>query len=186
MAARFARWYDSALQRRPYFVQIVTTGVLFAAGDVIAQDIVERVPRHDFARTARQTSYGLIVAGPSCAAWYRFLEKYVVTRSRGSTLIARVAMDQLVFAPTFIATFFTVMGFLERRPWPSIRDGLVQTFPNALINNYKVWPAVQLANFMLVPLNYRLLVVNTVATGWNSYLSVANRRAATLHVDERN
>jgi len=50
-----------------------------------------------------------------------------------------------------------------------------QKFWPTLINGYKLWPMVQLVNFYFVPLNHRLLVVNSVALGWNAYLAyVAN------------
>ncbi|XP_062858053.1 protein Mpv17 isoform X2 [Trichomycterus rosablanca] len=46
-----------------------------------------------------------------------------------------------------------------------------QDYVNALISNYYLWPAVQIANFYFIPLHYRLAVVQIVAVAWNSYLS---------------
>ncbi len=41
---------------------------------------------------------------------------------------------------------------------------------DTLIANWAIWPMVQLVNFRFVPLNYRLLFVNTLAIGWNCRL----------------
>ncbi|XP_053878101.1 protein Mpv17 isoform X2 [Malaclemys terrapin pileata] len=48
---------------------------------------------------------------------------------------------------------------------------LDQDYPDALLTNYYLWPAVQIANFYFIPLNHRLAVVQVVAVVWNSYLS---------------
>ncbi|XP_069830256.1 protein Mpv17 isoform X4 [Dendropsophus ebraccatus] len=70
--------------------------------------------------------------------------------------------------------------------WYKVLDGLVpgstksvaikkmlldQDYTDALITNYYIWPAVQIANFYFIPLHHRLAVVQVVAIIWNSYLS---------------
>ena len=49
------------------------------------------------------------------------------------------------------------------------------------MNNYKLWPAVQLINFYSVPLNYQTAFVNVIGVGWNAYLSLENTRVNQLH-----
>jgi hypothetical protein len=41
----------------------------------------------------------------------------------------------------------------------------------ALAANYYVWPAAQLLNFTLVPLDLRILYVNIVSIAWTAYIS---------------
>lgn len=54
------RWYQAKLKTSPVLTQAVTTSVLFATGDVLAQQAVERkgVEKHDLMRTARMGAYG--------------------------------------------------------------------------------------------------------------------------------
>ena len=45
-----------------------------------------------------------------------------------------------------------------------------------LVANWYCWPVINFVNFLVVPLQYRVLVSNLAAVFWNMFLSnVANR-----------
>ena len=130
------------------------------------------------------------VFGPTAVGWYKLLERYVVLKNRNSQMLARVALDQLGFAPVSIAAFFSAMSVMEGGS-PSQKLG--ESWWTALRANWNVWPAAQLVNFRFVPLDLRIVFVNVVSLGalplrlplqwvwsltgnpgWNSYLSWLN------------
>jgi protein Mpv17 len=80
-----------------------------------------------------------------------------------------VLVDQVLFAPAFIGVLVGSIGFLQGES--NILTKLKREFPDILVANYKLWPAVQLINFYFVPLNYQVVVVQIVAVAWNSYVS---------------
>ncbi|KAI9344725.1 hypothetical protein BD770DRAFT_397376 [Pilaira anomala] len=171
--------YHRVLTKRPILVQSLSTAVLFGAGDVIAQQAVEKQgwQKHDFQRTFRMSAFGGVFAGPVLSTWYRFIDKKVKTTNKFQGLVTKVVLDQFVFAPFFIAAFFTGQGIFEGKSIDEIKNKLSTGYTTALIGNYKLWPAVQVVNFYFTPLNYRLMVTNCVALGWNAYLSVLNQRS---------
>ncbi|KAG0168658.1 Protein required for ethanol metabolism [Apophysomyces sp. BC1034] len=123
-------------------------------------------------------AFGGIVAGPVLSNWYRFLELNVKASTPFKTLAAKVAIDQCAFAPVFIGVFFSAQGLFEGKSVNEIKDKLQVGYTTALISNYKLWPAVQFFNFNFTPLNYRLMVSNLVALGWNAYLSTVNQKSS--------
>ncbi|KND04420.1 uncharacterized protein SPPG_00149 [Spizellomyces punctatus DAOM BR117] len=176
--ASILRWYHATLTRRPIATQAVTAGCLFTAGDFIAQHGVEgkSLANHDWKRTGRLATYGTLALGPAIAVWYRYLSTAVTIKNPLAATVARMSIDQCVFAPTNLFCFFTAIGFMEGRSWKQIKDKLRQTYMPTLKANFTVWPPVQLVNFYFTPVNYQSLVVNTVALGWNSYLSWTNAK----------
>lgn len=54
------RRYNAKLASRPLLTQAVTTSILFATGDITAQQVVDRrgLDKHDFVRTGRMALYG--------------------------------------------------------------------------------------------------------------------------------
>ncbi|KAI1077360.1 hypothetical protein F5B20DRAFT_273161 [Whalleya microplaca] len=167
------RWYQRKLASRPLLTQSVTTAVLFAVGDVAAQQAVEKkgIEKHELARTGRMFLYGGAVFGPAATTWYKILQRSINLRNKQAEMLARVAADQLIFAPTFIGVFLSSMAVMEGG---SVKEKLNRSYKPALQTNYLIWPLVQAANFTLVPLEHRVLVVNIVSIGWNCYLSMVN------------
>ncbi|KAJ4297004.1 Protein required for ethanol metabolism [Collariella sp. IMI 366227] len=166
-------WYQARLAARPLLTQAVTTSILFAVGDITAQQLVEKkgAEKHDLARTGRMALYGGTIFGPAAATWFKVLQRHVNLRSANATILARVACDQGLFAPTFIGVFLSSMAVLEGT---SPKEKLERNYTNALTANWMIWPFVQMVNFKLVPLQHRLLFVNVISIGWNCYLSFLN------------
>ncbi|KAI4465855.1 peroxisomal membrane protein 2 pxmp2 mpv17 [Holotrichia oblita] len=141
-------------------------------GDISAQTIIEKKDlRHcDLVRTARFGSLGIILIGPVCAQWFRFLASKIGTK--GSTVaLKKVALDQLCFAPCMMFVFLTTLNTLQRNPWEETKRHIKANYVDIMIANYKVWPAIQLMNFYIIPTYYQLLLVQAVALFWNTYLA---------------
>ncbi|KAI1448644.1 hypothetical protein F5Y02DRAFT_374156 [Annulohypoxylon stygium] len=169
------RWYQRKLASRPLLTQSVTTAVLFAVGDITAQQAVEKkgLEKHEVARTGRMFLYGGAVFGPAATTWYGILQRTINLQNKRAEMVARVAADQLLFAPTFIGIFLSSMAVMEGG---SPKEKLSKSYAPALQTNYLIWPFVQMANFTFVPLEHRVLVVNLVSIGWNCYLSMINSK----------
>ncbi|OOF90971.1 hypothetical protein ASPCADRAFT_211555 [Aspergillus carbonarius ITEM 5010] len=165
------RWYQAKLAKQPILTASVTSAVLFGSGDVLAQQLVDRkgFDKHDIARTGRMALYGGAIFGPAATAWYGILQRHVVLKSTKATLVARVAADQCLFTPAHLTCFLSSMAIMEGTdPIEKWRNGFVPSYKA----NLTIWPLVQGVNFAIVPLEYRVLVVNLVALGWNCLLSL--------------
>lgn len=118
-------------------------------------------PPFDFERLTRFMAYGFAMA-PLQFKWFKFLERsFPITKTAGIVPVAkRVAFDQLIFAPLGIACFFTAMTVAEgggrRDVYTKLRDMYVPTMKA----NFMVWPAVQMINFRLMPVQFQLVSTN--------------------------
>ncbi|KAF0876338.1 TF3C2 factor, partial [Crocuta crocuta] len=152
--------------------RVPCTGSLMGLGDIISQQLVERrgLREHQTGRTLTMVSLGCGFVGPVVGGWYRVLDRLIPGTTKVDAL-KKMLLDQGGFAPCFLGCFLPLVGALNglsaQDNWAKLR----RDYPDALVTNYYLWPAVQLANFYLVPLHYRLAVVQCVAVIWNSYLS---------------
>ncbi|CAI5477791.1 unnamed protein product, partial [Closterium sp. Yama58-4] len=146
-----ARSYLRLLDRHPLAVKAGTSMLLNLLGDLFCQVVVEGGHSVDARRAATISLLGLLLVGPTLHVWYSVLFRMVTVQGTPGTLI-RLALDQLLFSPLFIATFFSSLLTLEGRP-AAIPDVLKQEWAKAVVANWKVWIPFQFLNFRFVPLH---------------------------------
>ncbi|TLD30785.1 hypothetical protein PspLS_02276 [Pyricularia sp. CBS 133598] len=132
-------------------------------------------PPFDFERLTRFMAYGFCMA-PVQFKWFKFLEKtFPITKTAAfGPAMKRVAMDQLVFAPFGIAAFFTAMTIAEGGGRRAVQNKLRDMYVPTLKANFAIWPAVQVINFRLMPVQFQLPFVSTIGIAWTAYLSLSN------------
>ncbi|XP_011297995.1 protein Mpv17 [Fopius arisanus] len=176
--------YRHLLGKYPFRVQAIQAGALMALGDQIAQNLVEgrNFEEIDYSRTMKFYAIGFCIGGPTTFTWYRLLDKHIGSKG-GLVAAKKVACDQLLFAPCFIGVLLSSIGFMQGNSLNSVREKLQKEYLDILRNNYKVWPMVQMINFAFVPLQYQVLVVQSVAVLWNSYVSYRTNRDVIKKTD---
>lgn len=165
--------YNRLLMERPVITKSVTTGTLFAVGDLLSQLIENRTTPKDYSyrRTATMGSFGLFFAGPALHNWYvNVLGKALPTPGLKYTA-AKIAIDQTAFTAAFISTFYYYMSRMEGNSHEAGVAKIKKDLWPTIQANWLLWIPVQLANFSIIPLPYQVLVVNFTGLIWNTYLS---------------
>ena len=162
-------FYGRCYKNSPTLTSAFTGCILLALGDTARQQIVEKKGRqHTFRETVKMGTLGFIWVGPLINTWYMILERRVKARGVRGTLI-KIACDQILFAPFVI---FSIVNFLRT---PSSKEEFKQVmtteYLTVLKTNYFFWPFVQFITFSVIPLSLRVVWVNGVSVGWNTFIS---------------
>ncbi|ETN85803.1 Mpv17 / PMP22 family protein [Necator americanus] len=171
------RLFQRSLQKRPLLTQIVASGVISGAGDAFTQIAFEKrnTKTYDFERTGRFFFLASAFIAPALNKWFKLLE-----RVKGPPKIIplfRVGIDQIAFAPVFNALILVNLRLLEGLGLETSYRKMKEDWWIIYSSSLKVWPAVQLVNFYLIPLNMRVIVIQLVAFFWNAYLSYKTQTA---------
>lgn len=171
-AGRLADWYLACLERHPLLTKAITSTVTHIVGDVLAQAITG-VPVFDMARCLRFAAYGFFVSAPANHYWHKLLDSSVGARRPTSTssLLLKLAADQLLFAPTFTVVFYSFTCVLQGRP-DLVVPVLAVKFWATLVAKWSFWPFVQLFNLRYVPQRLRVFVINVFGILWSCYVSM--------------
>lgn len=169
--------YRRLLYAHPICTQAVQSSILMGIGDIISQTVFEgkEIKNIDKGRVIRFAGIGLIFIGPGLQVWYMKLEK-LKAKSFYAQTVKKVTADQLVAAPVILLTVMSAVSLMEGHTVDETKEKLKNYYCEVLLTNYKVWPMVQFVNFFFVPVNFQVLLVQTVAIFWNSYLSFKSHK----------
>ena len=132
--------------------------------------------RSDFepVRVGRFFILGTCLVCPCVRSWYLVLERIVKFPGTKGAL-AKMVLDQGLFAPAFLSVFVTAASTLQGLTLQvfafeiikitimhlilqDIKRNLEASYLDIVKTNWKIWPATQLINFYFVPFKHRILV----------------------------
>lgn len=102
--------------------------------------------------------------------WYKFLD------SKVSGVLPKLILDQTLFAPCIVSSFFFTNGVLQGQPIDQVVAKIKRDIPGTMVANWAVWPAAMFLNFRYVPAELRVLTTSFIALLWNTYLSTVGNK----------
>jgi len=125
---------------------------------------------------------GLILRGPLVHWFHTFLDKVVFRRANQKSkivVIAKVLLDQLIFAPVFISLYFYLSGIMSEKKISDISKSIRKDLWGIMKGNWGVWVPTNVIGYGLIPLNLRVLWGNVINIFWTAYLiTKVNKKSA--------
>ena len=171
--------YLRLLEEAPLLTKCATSGALNLLGDFLCQKFFgDKGAPYDWERSFKFAFLGLVLVGPALHFWYQTLGRGMASmglKGNAKALVSLV-LDQLCFAPVFIASFFAALLTIDGKA-SEIPAVLQKDLKSAVVTNWGIWVPGQFLNFRFVPLNLQVLCANCIALIWNTYLSFATHKS---------
>uniref|UniRef100_A0A914Z0S9 Uncharacterized protein n=1 Tax=Panagrolaimus superbus TaxID=310955 RepID=A0A914Z0S9_9BILA len=174
----------SLAAKKSFFLQITASGALAGTSDILCQKLVEKRDTINFKRAAGFAAVVSFCVAPLCYKWYQVIERtFPAVGPKWKLAIKRMTMDQIIGAPFFSSLILFNLNMIETR---SIKTSVAKTadiVPAVLLTNYKFWPFIQMVNLAVIPIQYRVVMVQFCSIFWNMYISYMQHNTAKEKID---
>lgn len=172
------RWYEQNLNRRPLRTKAITSGCLSLVGDLVGQCIEQgssgTIGNLDMVRLVKFSTLGMCLQAPVTHYYYVVLDYYLPPTPFPwtPTTFIKLAIDQLIFAPTFMLLVLLYLAICGESSWYDVRKEVEDEYWRTLVDNWKLWVPATVINMAYVPPASRVLYCNLVFFVWSIYLSL--------------
>lgn len=177
--------YEDVLVLNPAVTKSITAAVVSFVGDLLAQAVENTRKTHatkgyNFCRSLSLAAEGLFISGPLLHFAYDWFESFVTSWKIGNVWIesvAQVFMDILVLDSFFTWTLMVTSAVLQGHDVvKELKNDYIPAVYVAWMSSFSMAP-LQMLNFGVVPLRYRVLVTNLQDVIWNAAVSTMAHRS---------
>ncbi|XP_030019920.2 mpv17-like protein [Manduca sexta] len=184
MASRVLGFWRRSLQRRPVLTNTAVYAAFYTAAE-LSQQTFNKIyspekPELDLASAARIVSVGSSVYAPTLYFWYKFLDSKFAGNAL-KVVATKVSADQFLMTPVLLATFFTLLGVLERRE--DVFEELREKYWKTFIANQTFWIPAQTINFFFMPPHLRVVYVASTSFIWINVLCFIKRQKSEKQLE---
>lgn len=166
--------YNASLIDKPYRTKMITAGLIFGTADAVCQHFLEKTNQFNYRRLFNMIFYGTFISAPLAHLWYCKVASNIcskVTTSRKLLPWVSMAADQVLYTPISLSAFLFMNEYLKDFKSLKALKNVREKFKDGMIANFKLWPPLVLINFALIPVQLRVLFINTFGFFWTIYLS---------------
>lgn len=168
--------YLSAIEKRPYRTKCTTSAVMFGAAQLLSQYL-----KDGKIESVRKILDFLLWGGIvpiSAHNWQNFLARF-----GPQNMFIKIPFDHVSYRATVLVAFQFYCKIMENKSiGESIEWLRLYSWPTQKVAA-KLWPTMNIFNYLFVPLPLRVLYQNVVLFFWVLYLAIVESRANAAKKD---
>lgn len=166
------------LESSPVLTKALTSGALSVVAEVLARTLACKPLRSSSA--LHEFTIGLLLRGPVIHYFHMLLDQVVFAQASNQRdtriVLAKLAIDQLLFAPVFISGYLYLSGLMVDVPLAVTSRRIKKELLGVLKSNWVVWVPANFVGYYFVPLQLRVAWASLVGVAWTAFLIAKTSR----------